>query len=462
MDGGDTVLIPLLYHLQMEALPFGQFADVNPVGHGELHLHGGPLPLGDGLVGHHQGAAGQIHALHSPLSPHLRRAHRRHALEVRIDGRFRIEQELGRADYAVTRFDPLLDGDLVTKLGAQGDGHRLEVAIPQRQYQPVLAAGADHRFARYHQLRFSFASANGHFGEHIGFQKFVQIVNAQPYFEGSGGRIQGRVEVIHPALPAAARGVVEGHGDRIPHFQLGGLALEHLGADPHLLEGADVEQSGGGLHILPLAYFQLRDIAAAGGVDADGFAHLTAALEGRYLISRHLQGFEFALGGAQQQGVGRVERQQVLVLGVDQIRGVDLVEQGAFGHLLPFALDGEGADPARHAGIDCLQPVLVIADVTHCFDLLVDGQLLHLGQPNSQVLLDLGADGDCARRAVFLLLIDGDKVHPHVVLGRAIALVAGIHGVDPVKGRLLFGGCTVASLFGGPVAATGPEGQQQG
>ncbi len=97
------------------------------------------------------------------------------------------------------------------------------------------------------------------------------------------------------------------------------------------------------------------------------------------MIRRHLQGFELALGGAQQQGIGRVERQQVLVLGVDQIRGVDLVEQGAFGHLLPLTLDGKGADPARHAGVDGLQPVLVIADVTHSFDLLVDGQFFDFG-----------------------------------------------------------------------------------
>ena len=150
------------------------------------------------------------------------------------------------------------------------------------------------------------------------------------------------------------------------------------------------------------------------------------------------------------------------MLGVDEIRGVELVEQGAFGHLLPLALDGEGADPARHAGVDRLQPVLVIADIAHRLDLLVDGEFLYLGEPHSQVLLDLGADGDGTRRAAFLLLIDGNEVHPHVVLGGAVALVVRIHGVDPVEGRLLFGGCTVASLFGDPVAATGAEGQQQG
>ncbi len=379
MDAGDTVLISLLHHLQMEALPLGQLADIDSFGDSELHLHGGPLPFGDGRVGHHQGAAGQIHALYSPLSPHLRRAHRCHALEVRIDGRFGVEQELGRADYAVTRFHPRLDGDLVTKLGAQGDGDRLEVAIPQRQHQPVLATSADHRFARYHQPGFPLAGANGHLGKHIGFQKLVRVVNAQPHLEGTGGGIQGRVEVIYPSQPAATGGVVEGHSDRIADSQLGGLALEHLGTDPHLLQGTDIEQGGGGLHILPFAHLELRDIAAAGGVNANGFAHLTAAFEGGYLIRRYLQGLELALGGAQQQGVGRVERQQVFVLGIDQIRRVDLVEQGAFGHLLPLALDGKGADPARHAGVDGLQPVLVIADVTHSFDLLVDGQFFDFG-----------------------------------------------------------------------------------
>ncbi|MNQ70660.1 hypothetical protein D3C85_853040 [compost metagenome] len=413
-------------------------------------------------MGHHQGAAGQIHALYGPLSPHLRRAHRRHALEVRVDGRFRIEQELGRADYAVPRFDSRLDGHLVAKLGAQGDGDRLEAAIPQRQHQPVLAAGADHRFARHYQLRLSLARLNRHLDKHIGFQKLVRVVKAQPHLEGTSSGVERRVEVIDPALPAAARGVVEGHGDRIPHFELGGLALEHLGTDPHLLEGADVEQGGGGLHILALAHLELGDIAAARGIDAHRLAHLAAALEGGYLIRRYLQGLELALGGAQQQRVGGVEGEQVLVLGVDQIRGVELVNQASLADLLPLALDGEGADPACHAGVDRLQPVLVIADVAHRLDLLVDGELLHLGEPYPQVLLDLGADGDCARRAVFLLLIDGDKVHPHVVLGRAIALVAGIHGVDPVERRLLFDGGAISALFGGPVAATGAEGEQQG
>ncbi|MNX86146.1 hypothetical protein D3C86_1180160 [compost metagenome] len=311
-------------------------------------------------------------------------------------------------------------------------------------------------------MRLSLARLNRHLGKHIGLQKLVRVVKAQPHLEGASSGVERRVEVIDPALPAAARGVVEGHGDRIPHLQLGSLALEHLGTDPHLLEGADVEQGGGGLHILALAHLQLRDIAAAGGIDANGFTHLTAALEGGNLIRRHLQGFELTLGGAQQQGVAGVEGQQVLMLGVDQIRGVDLVEQGAFGHLLPLALDGQGADPARHAGVDGLEPVLVITDIAHRLDLLVDGQLFDFGQPHPQVLLDLGADGDCARRAVFLLLIDGDKVHPHVVLGRAIALVAGIHGVDPVERRLLFDGGSISALFGGPVAATGAEGEQQG
>ena len=194
----------------------------------------------------------------------------------------------------------------------------------------------------------------------------------------------------------AAGGVIQGHGDRIAHLQLGRLALEHLGAHPHLLEGTDVEERRGGLHILALAHLQLGDIAAAGGIDAHRLLHLAAALEGRNLIRRHLQRFELALGGAQQQGVGGVERQQIRVLGVDQIRGVELVNQAAFAHLLPLALDGEGADPARHAGVDRLQPVLVIADVAHRLDLLVDGQFLHLGEPHPQVLLDLGADGDGA------------------------------------------------------------------
>ena len=68
------------------------------------------------------------------------------------------------------------------------------------------------------------------------------------------------------------------------------------------------------------------------------------------------------------------------MLGVDQIRGVELVNQTAFAHLLPLALDGEGADPARHAGVDRLQPVLVITDVAHRLDLLVDGQFFDLGK----------------------------------------------------------------------------------
>ncbi len=397
MDGGDAVLIPLLHHLQMQGLPLGQLADVDPLGNAELHLHGGPLPLGDGLVGNHQGTVGQIDAFNLTLGPYLGRAHRRHALEVRVDGRFGVEQELGRADDVIPSLYPSLDGHLVAKLGAQGDGYRLEAAIPQRQHQPVLAAGADHRFARHHQLRLSLARLNGHLGEHIGLQKLVRVGKAQPHLEGAGGSIQGRVEVIDPALPVAAGSVIQGHGDRIAHLQLGGLALEHLGAHPHLFEGADVKERRGGLHILALAHLQLGDIAAARGIDAHRFLHLAAALEGRNLISRYLQGLELALGGAQQQGVGGVESEQVFVLGVDQIRGVELVNQAAFAHLLPLALDGEGADPARHAGVDRLQLVLVIADIAHRLDLLVDGQLLHLGEPHPQVLLDLGADGDGAR-----------------------------------------------------------------
>ncbi len=114
------------------------------------------------------------------------------------------------------------------------------------------------------------------------------------------------------------------------------------------------------------------------------------------MICRYLQGLELALGGAQQQWVGGVECQQVFVLGVNQIRGVELVNKAPLAYLLPLALDGEGADPACHAGIDRLQPVLVITDIAHRLDLLVDRQLLHLGKSHPQVLLDLGADGDCA------------------------------------------------------------------
>ncbi len=396
MDGSDAVLIPLLHHLQVQGLPLGQLADVDSFGDSEFHLHGGPLPLGDGLVGDHQGAVGQIDTFNLALGPHLGGAHRRHALEVRIDGRFGVEQKLGRADDVIPRFDPCLDGNLVAKLGAEGDGHRLEAAIPQRQHQPILTAGADHRFARHNQLRLSLARLNGHLGEHIGLQKLVRVGKAQPHLEGAGGGIQGRVEVIDPALPVAAGSVIQGHGDRIAHLQLGGLALEHLGAHPHLFEGADVEERRGGLHILALAHLQLGDITAARGIDAHRFLHLAAALEGRNLIRWHLQGLELALGGAQQQGVGGVESQQILVLGVDQIRGVELVNQTPLAHLLPLALDGEGADPARHAGVDGFQLVFVITDVTHRLDLLVDGELLHLGEPYPQVLLDLGADGDGA------------------------------------------------------------------
>ncbi len=322
MDGGDAVLIPFLHHLQMKGLPLGQLADVDPVGDGELHLHGGPLPLGDGLVRDHQGTVGQIDTFNLALSPHLGGAHCRHALKVRIDGRFRVEQELGRADYAVPCLYPCLDGHLVAKLGAQSDGHRLEAAIPQRQHQPVLAAGTDHRFARHHQLRLSLPGANVHLGEHIGFQKLVRVGEAQPHLESAGGSIQSRVEVIDPALPVATGGIVEGHGDRIAHLQLGGLTFEYLGAHPHLLEGADVKERCSGLHILAFAHLQLGDIAAAGGIDTHRLLHLAGALEGRNLIRRHLQGLELALGGAQQQRVGSVEGEQVLVLGVDQIRGV--------------------------------------------------------------------------------------------------------------------------------------------
>ncbi len=235
MDGSDAVLIPLLHHLQMEGLPLDQLADVDAFGDGELHLHGGPLPLGDGLVGDHQGTVGQIDAFNLALGPHLSGAYCRHALEVRIDDRLGVEQELGRADYAVTRFHPRLDGDLVAKLGAESDGDRLEVAIPQRQHQPILTTGADHRFAWHHQLRLSLACLNRHLGKHIGFQKLVRVVKAQPHLEGASSGIQGRIEVIHLTLPAAAGGIVESHGDRIPHFQLGGLTFEHLGAHPHLL-----------------------------------------------------------------------------------------------------------------------------------------------------------------------------------------------------------------------------------
>ncbi len=106
----------------MEGLPLGQLADVDSFVDGELHLHGGPLPLGDGLVGDHQGTVGQIDAFNLALSPHLGGAYRRHALEVRIDGRFGVEQKLGRADYVVPSLYPRLDGDLVAKLGAESDG----------------------------------------------------------------------------------------------------------------------------------------------------------------------------------------------------------------------------------------------------------------------------------------------------------------------------------------------------
>ncbi len=446
----------------MQGLPLDQLADVHAVGHGEVHLHGGPLPLGDRLVRDHQGTVGQIDAFNLTLGPHLHGTHRRHALEVRIDGRFGVEQELGRADYVVTGFDPLLNGDLVTKLGAQGDGHRLEVAIPQRQYQPVLAAGADHRFARRHQAGFSLAGADAHLGEHVGFQELVRVVETQADPQGAGAGIKRRVEVVHPTLPAASRGIVQGHGDRIADLYLGGLALEHLGTHPHLLEGADVEEGGGGLHILAFPHLELGDIAAARGIDAHRLLHLAGALEGRYLIRRYLQRLELALGGAQQQRVGGVERQQVLVLGVHQIRGVEIVDKAAPGDLLPLVLDGEVADPARHPGVDGFEALLVITHIADRLDLLVDGEFLHLGQPHPQVLLDLGADGDGARGAALLLFIDGDEVHPHVVLGGAVALVAGIHGVDPVEGRLLLGKGASGGLFGRPVTAAGPEGEQQG
>ncbi len=177
------------------------------------------------------------------------------------------------------------------------------------------------------------------------------------------------------------------------------------------------------------------------------------------MICRYLQGLELAFGSAQQQWVGGVECQQVFVLGVDQIRRVELVNKAPLAHLLPLALDGEGADPARHAGVDCLQPVLVIPDIAHRLDLLVDRQSLDLSQSHPQVLLDLGADGDGARRAALFFLIDGDKVHPHVVFGRGIALVAGIHGVDPVERRFLLGRGASGGLFGGPVAATSAKGK---
>ena len=98
---------------------------------------------------------------------------------------------------------------------------------------------------------------------------------------------------------------------------------------------------------------------------------------GRYLIRRHLRGLELALGGAQQQRVGGVEGEQVLVLGVDQIRGVELVDEAPCSPAA-LALGWRGCGSARHAGVDCLQLVLVITDVAHRLDLLVDGNLLTL------------------------------------------------------------------------------------
>lgn len=68
------------------------------------------------------------------------------------------------------------------------------------------------------------------------------------------------------------------------------------------------------------------------------------------------------------------------MLGVDQIRRVELVNKAPLGDPLPLALDGEGADPACHAGVDRLQPVLVITDIAHRLDLLVDWQSLDLSQ----------------------------------------------------------------------------------
>ena len=150
------------------------------------------------------------------------------------------------------------------------------------------------------------------------------------------------------------------------------------------------------------------------------------------------------------------------MLGVHQIRGVEIVDEAAPGHLLPLVLDGEVADPARHPGVDGFEALLVISHIAHRLDLLVDGQFFHLGQPHPQVLLDLGADGNGARRAALFLFIDGDEVHPHVVLGGGIALVAGIHGIDPVEGGLLLGRGASGGLFGDPVAATGAKGEQQG
>ena len=86
-------------------------------------------------------------------------------------------------------------------------------------------------------------------------------------------------------------------------------------------------------------------------------------------------------------------------------------------HLLPSLLMAR-VDPACHAGVDRLPagPRHVIADVAHRLDLLVDGQSPDLRELHPKVLLDPGLMVTVPGEPPFFPS-DGDKVHPHVVLG---------------------------------------------
>ena len=182
------------------------------------------------------------------------------------------------------------------------------------------------------------------------------------------------------------------------------------------------------------SHVQIGYVTGGRGIDAHTLSSFTAGLELINLLAGDAKGQQIIAGCLFHATIVHAPCQQVFLLGVHQVGGIEFEEPLPLIHRVADSFDGQIFDPAGDTAVEMHQFVLGVGHPAYGFDGQLHLALSGFTGPHAEAGDNAWADADAAIvAAVLILLIDRHQVHAHGRFAGLVAPIIGVHGSYPIQ-----------------------------
>ena len=359
-------------------------------------------------------------------------------------------RKLRRQDDRVPVVDPVEHFPHAVAVAAEGDGGDLERSLRPLEDDQIAGAAADHGLLRHGERVAGDRDVERHVGVHARPQGEVGILELDRHGHRARLLVEVRVQVADEAGVGASGQVGELDARALADAHRLHLVLEDLDVDPDGRQVGHLVEVHAGLDVHPVERLVhlLDDDAGDGGEDRQRPARRPLPLQGRDLPVRDVPvaqpgparrderarplGDRGVLRRLETRGV--VDRLQVLHLGGDELRAVDVEQDLPFLHGLAEVVHGHVLDPAVVLRVDPGDLPVVVGQRAHGADGLGDVASRDGLAAHADALREAGVDAYRAgRQRLRAVRVHGDEVHAHRRAARAVRRERRVHRRTPVE-----------------------------